>query len=87
LTESSLATEAAAAHNVRRHRSGMKTFQHPVVGSLELTYQQLELDEDTGLHVTVYPAVPGSASEEGLKLLASWAATENVVEKATAGTR
>lgn len=76
-----------AAHNVRRHRSGMKTFQHPVVGSLELTYQQLELDEDTGLHVTVYPAVPGSASEEGLKLLASWAATENVVEKATAGTR
>lgn len=76
-----------AAHNVRRHRSGMKNFHHSVVGPLELTYQQMELDEDTGLQVTVYPAVPGSASEEALKLLASWAATENVVEKATAGVR
>ncbi|MFJ4029371.1 helix-turn-helix transcriptional regulator [Paenarthrobacter sp. NPDC089989] len=74
-----------AAHNVRRHRSGMKNFHHSVVGALELTYQQLELDEDTGLHVTVYPAVPGSSSEEALKLLASWAATENVVEKVAAG--
>ncbi len=76
-----------AAHNVRRHRTGMKTFHHPVVGPLELTYQQLELDEDTGLGITVYPAVPGSSSEEALKLLASWAATENVVEKVTAGSR
>jgi transcriptional regulator with XRE-family HTH domain len=71
-----------AAHNVRRHYSGTKLFQHPVVGLLELDYQVLELDEDPGHTLTVYPAVPGSASEEALKLLASWAATENVVQTA-----
>jgi transcriptional regulator with XRE-family HTH domain len=71
-----------AAHNVRRHYSGTKLFQHPVVGLLELDYQVLELDEDPGHTLTVYPAVPGSPSEEALKLLASWAATENVVQTA-----
>ncbi|MDP9998496.1 helix-turn-helix transcriptional regulator [Pseudarthrobacter sulfonivorans] len=69
-----------AAHNVRRHYSGTKLFQHPVVGLLELDYQVLELDEDPGHTLTVYPAVPGSAAEEALKLLASWAATENIVQ-------
>jgi transcriptional regulator with XRE-family HTH domain len=71
-----------AAHNVRRHYSGTKLFQHPVVGLLELDYQVLELDEDPGHTLTVYPAVPGSPSEEALKLLASWAATENLVQTA-----
>lgn len=73
-----------AAHNVRRHYSGTKLFQHPVVGLLELDYQVLGLDEDPGHTLTVYPAVPGSTSEEALKLLASWAATENVVQTAKA---
>jgi hypothetical protein len=53
-----------------------------VVGLLELDYQVLELDEDPGHTLTVYPAVPGSPGEEALKLLASWAATENIVETA-----
>ena len=69
-----------AAHNVRRHYSGTKLFQHPVVGLLELDYQVLELDEDPGHTLTVYPAVPGSAAEEALNLLASWTATENIVQ-------
>lgn len=73
-----------AAHNVRRHYSGTKLFQHPVVGLLELDYQVLGLDEDPGHTLTVYPAVPGSPSAEALKLLASWAATENVVQAAKA---
>jgi transcriptional regulator with XRE-family HTH domain len=72
-----------AAHNVRRHYSGTKSFHHPVVGPLELIYQQLELEEDSGQSLTVYPAVPGSPTEQALKLLASWAATEHVVERAT----
>ena len=67
-----------AAHNVRRHYTGTKHFRHPVVGPLELTFVQTELDEDTGLTLTVYPAVPGSATDEALKLLASWAATEHI---------
>lgn len=67
-----------AAHNVHRHYTGTKHFTHPIVGPLELTFVQTELDEDTGLTLTVYPAVPGSETEQALKLLASWAATENL---------
>jgi Helix-turn-helix. len=67
-----------AAHDVRRHYAGTKTFNHPVVGLLELTYQTLELEDDPGLGLTIYPAVPGSPADERLRLLASWAATVNV---------
>lgn len=76
-----------AAHNVRRHYAGTKFFQHPVVGLLELNYQVLGLEEDPGHTLTVYPATPGSPSEEALKLLASWAATENIVAAAQAPVR
>lgn len=71
-----------AAHNVRRHYAGTKVFHHPVVGELELTYEAMDLAEDTGFRLTVYPAVPGSPSDERLRLLASWAATERITELA-----
>jgi len=71
-----------AAHNVRRHYSGAKSFHHSVVGTLELNYQVMELEDAPGHSLTVYPAVPGSSSEEALKLLASWAATEVIAESA-----
>jgi transcriptional regulator with XRE-family HTH domain len=64
-----------AAHNVRRHQTGRKRLHHPVVGDLELTYEVLALPADPGLSLVVYGAEPGSASQDGLKLLASWAAT------------
>jgi transcriptional regulator with XRE-family HTH domain len=76
-----------AAHNVRRHYSGTKLFKHPVVGLLELNYQVLGLEEDPGHTLTVYPATPGSPSEEALKLLASWAVTDNIVDAAMAHAR
>lgn len=76
-----------AAHNVRRHYAGTKLFRHPVVGLLELNYQVLGLEEDPGHSLTVYPPTPGSPTEESLKLLASWAATENIVDLALAGAR
>ncbi|WP_223982748.1 helix-turn-helix transcriptional regulator [Arthrobacter sp. NicSoilB8] len=75
-----------AAHNVRRHYSGTKQFQHPVVGLLELSYQVMELEEDPGHTLTVYPAIPGSPSDEALRLLASWAATEDVAQAASLDT-
>ena len=65
-----------AAHDVRRHYAGQKAFRHPVVGDLELHYQTLELDGDPGLSITVYLATPGSPTEQSLRLLASWAATD-----------
>jgi hypothetical protein len=64
-----------AAHNVRLHQTGRKRMQHPVVGDLELTYEVLALPADPGLALVVYGAEPGSTSQDGLKLLASWAAT------------
>lgn len=73
-----------ARHNVRRHYSGNKQFRHPVVGDLELLFEALVPSEDPGLTLTVYPAVPGSPSEESLRLLASWAATERIGERARA---
>lgn len=71
-----------AAHNVRRHYSGAKSFHHSVVGTLELNYQVMELEDAPDHSLSVDPAVPGSSSEEALKLLASWAATEAIAEKA-----
>ncbi|MFD6166030.1 helix-turn-helix transcriptional regulator [Oerskovia sp. NPDC060287] len=73
-----------ASHDVRLHRTGTKIFHHPVVGRLELDYEALELPADAGLQLNVYTAVPGSPSDDGLKLLASWAATRAVEAGGTA---
>ena len=73
-----------AAHNVRFHDTGIKRMHHPVVGDLELTYEVLALPADPGLSLVVYGAEPGSASQDGLKLLASWAATLDRAEPAQA---
>jgi transcriptional regulator with XRE-family HTH domain len=64
-----------AAHDVRLHRTGVKHFRHPAVGRLDLTFDAMEISTDRGLTMTCYTAEPGTASEENLKLLASWAAT------------
>ncbi|MEV6833800.1 helix-turn-helix transcriptional regulator [Streptomyces sp. NPDC051133] len=63
------------AHDVRHHGTGTKRFHHDVVGELTLAFEGLELAAEPGLTLTIYAAEPGSASEEGLRLLASWAAT------------
>lgn len=71
-----------AAHDVRRHYTGAKSFQHPGVGILELDFHAMELQDSPGHSVTVYTAAPGTASEDGLKLLAAWAATNRIAERA-----
>ena len=73
-----------AAHNVRFHNTGVKHLNHPVVGELHLTYNRLDLAADPGLTIFTYTAEPGSRSEEGLKLLGSWAATVDPAESARA---
>ena len=65
-----------ATHDVRLHYKGEKRFNHPVVGELELSYNRIDLPADPGLMIVAYTAEPGSRSEEGLSLLASWAATD-----------
>jgi hypothetical protein len=75
-----------AAHNVRIHHAGAKQFQHPAVGRLDLVYHTLDLPSEGSavLHLTIYTAEPGSPSEDGLTLLASWAATSGQEQQATA---
>ncbi|MFD7283486.1 helix-turn-helix transcriptional regulator [Streptomyces sp. NPDC059862] len=63
------------AHDVRVFRDGTKRFRHPVVGLLDLDHESMFLSSDDQIGVAVYTAAPGSAAEDGLKLLASWAAT------------
>lgn len=63
------------AHNVRHHGTGTKRFHHHAIGDLTLAYEGLEMAADPGLTLTIYTAEPGSPSDEGLRLLASWAAT------------
>ena len=70
-----------AAHNVRYHHTGRKRLHHPVIGDLDLTYEVLALPADPGLSLVVYSAEPGSASQDGLELLASWAATLDRLEQ------
>lgn len=71
-----------ARHNVRLHYTGSKTFRHPAVGELNLTYEAVDLPTDDlrGLNLTIYTAQPGSTSEDQIKLLASWAATGHQVQ-------
>lgn len=74
-TRSELFRALWAAHEVRYHRSGVKKLRHPIVGDLELTYEAFELPADPGLILSTYTAEPGTASADGLRMLASWAAT------------
>ncbi|MER5819030.1 helix-turn-helix transcriptional regulator [Streptomyces californicus] len=64
------------AHNVRHHSTGTKHFHHHAVGGLSLAYEGLDMASAPGLNLTIYTAEPGSPSEEGLRLLTTWAAAE-----------
>jgi hypothetical protein len=55
-------------HEVGVRPRGVKTFNHPVVGFLELTCQTL-LDPDQSHRLLVYTATPGTESYENLRLL------------------
>ncbi|MFE5395997.1 helix-turn-helix transcriptional regulator [Streptomyces sp. NPDC056568] len=71
------------AHNVRHHSTGTKHFHHTAVGDLSLAFEGLDMAAATGLTLTIYTAEPGSSSEEGLRLLATWAATQDTERSAT----
>jgi transcriptional regulator with XRE-family HTH domain len=71
-----------AAHNVRLHHTGIKRFQHPVVGRLELAFEAMPLPADPGLTMTAYSADAGTPAGDALRLLASWAATTEPADQA-----
>lgn len=66
-----------AAHNVRFHRNGRKKLRHPVVGDLDLDFEAMEFPSQPGLTMLVYTAAPGTPTADALRLLASWAVTQD----------
>jgi transcriptional regulator with XRE-family HTH domain len=71
-----------ASQDVKFHRSGKKRLRHPVVGVLDLNFESMELPSEPGLQLNVYTADPGTPTADGLKLLASWAATQEATSPA-----
>jgi transcriptional regulator with XRE-family HTH domain len=74
-----------AEHDVLIRHEGVKRLQHPDVGHLELIFQSLDLPlSGRAVHnLITYTAEPGTASEDRLKLLASWAATRSRAAETT----
>ncbi len=75
-TRSELFGKHWASQDVRFHRSGQKRLRHPVVGQLDLDFEAMELPSEPGLQLNIYTAAAGTPAADGLKLLASWAASQ-----------
>jgi hypothetical protein len=72
----SLFRQRWASQDVRFHRSGRKRLNHPVVGQLDLDFEAMPLPSEPGLQLNVYTAAANTPAADGLKLLASWAASQ-----------
>ena len=75
-TRSELFRQRWASQDVRFHRSGRKRLRHPVVGQLDLDFEAMELPSEPGLQLNIYTAAANTPTADGLKLLASWAASQ-----------
>lgn len=75
-TRSELFRQRWASQDVRFHRSGRKRLNHPAVGQLDLDFEAMPLASEPGLQLNVYTAAAGTPAADGLKLLASWAASQ-----------
>ncbi|WP_221352030.1 helix-turn-helix transcriptional regulator [Streptomyces beigongshangae] len=63
-----------ARHDVRGKAHEAKTFNHPQVGELTLTYDSFTVDSAPGQQLVVYQAEPDSPSQQALALLGTVAA-------------
>jgi hypothetical protein len=84
-TQSELFRRHWASHNVKFHRSGRKRLRHPAVGQLDLNFEAMELPSEPELRLNIYTADPNTPAADGLKLLASWAASLRASEAVDAG--
>jgi transcriptional regulator with XRE-family HTH domain len=75
-TRSELFRQRWASQDVRFHRSGRKRLNHPVVGQLDLDFEAMQLPSEPGLQLNVYTAAANTPTADKLKLLASWAASQ-----------
>ena len=75
-TRSELFRRRWTSHDVQFHRSGQKRLRHPVVGQLDLDFESMELSSAPGLQLNVYTAAADTPTADALRLLASWAASQ-----------
>jgi len=66
-TRSDLFRTLWGSHEVREHRTGVKSIHHPVVGDLDLTFEAMDLTSDRGLQLLAFSAAPGSPSHDALQ--------------------
>ncbi|MET9223771.1 MULTISPECIES: helix-turn-helix transcriptional regulator [unclassified Streptomyces] len=64
-----------ATHQVATLSVGTKALRHPVAGELSLDWDTLTASTDPDQQLIVWTAEPGSRTHEGLRFLASWAAS------------
>ncbi|NHI17543.1 helix-turn-helix domain-containing protein [Microbacterium excoecariae] len=68
-----------AAHDVHEHRSGVKTFNHPGVGAIQVAFDGWQLPGEDGLSIVTYSAGPGTPDADRLALLPAWARSRHEV--------
>jgi transcriptional regulator with XRE-family HTH domain len=76
-----------AGHRVATRSAGSVRLHHPVVGDLELNFENLVLPDDADQVLRVFSAKPGSPSHDALKLLSSFGASTALDTSPAPGTR
>ena len=66
-----------ARHEVRTKIAGVKRFDHPVIGVLELDYESFTVSGADHQQLVVYHADPATRHAESLQLLRSWLAGDD----------
>jgi hypothetical protein len=65
-----------ARQSVKEKSHGDKRIVNPIVGELTVHYETFRLPGDPDQMLATYTAEPGSASENALRMLASWVADD-----------
>lgn len=61
------------SQNVRHHTTGQKRVNHPIVGRMDLTYENMSIPDDPGLSLLSFAPAPGTPSADAMRLLGMWA--------------
>jgi hypothetical protein len=56
-------------YDVRTVGGGQKTFRHPVVGTLTLSHEVMQINGTSGQRATIYVAEPGTPDHDKMQLL------------------
>lgn len=75
-----------ARHPVRTCTSGVKRLHHPLVGAMDLSFENLVIPGTSGQRLIAYTAEPGSPAEAALRLLGSVAASKGSTDEDVSAT-